>query len=183
MELNENLATIVYSGKIDGDILSSDSVVIADHSEIEGDISADDVFIGNHVVIKGNVDAKKGDVSIGDMCEIFGDVTAEDDVSVGQMTVINGDVIAKDMAYIQGFSVAYDVFGDVEVVAENNCDLEAVQSFGVCTLATKVSVSVCCGTEMVDCFDEVEAECLMSETEIQTGKSCNIGEMMVKKPK
>lgn len=146
MELNENLATIVYSGKIDGDILSSNSVVIADHSEIKGDISADDV-------------------------------------SVGQMTVINGDVIAKDMAYIQGFSVAYDVFGDIEVVAENNCDLEMVQSFGVCTLATKVSVSVCCGTEMVDCFDEVEAECLMSETEIQTGKSCNIGEMMVKKPK
>jgi len=113
------------------------------------------------------------------MCEI-GNMLSDENIFVGQMCIV-GKVSAGATAYIMGYSAADSVFGDVEVIAENGCDLGNVQSFGTVTLATRTLVNACCGSDLVDCFENVNAEYLMSEGQIRTGEECHIKEMQLKK--
>lgn len=152
--------------------------MIANNTHIIGNIQAPEVEIGNHVVINGNVEAWQN-VTVGDMCEI-GDIFAGENISIGQMAIV-GNVFAGATAYIQGYSSTESVFGDVEVIAENGCDLGNVQSFGSVTLATRTLVNTCCGAEFVDCFEDVKADYLMSEKAICAGENCRIKEMELKK--
>lgn len=55
------------------------------------------------------------------------------------------------------------------------------QNFGTVTLATRTLVKACCGSDLVDCFENVNAEYLMSEGQIRTGEECHIKEMQLKK--
>ena len=130
------------------------------------------------VVIEGNIEADN-DITIGNMCEI-GNMLSDENIFVGQMCIV-GKVSAGATAYIMGYSAADSVFGDVEVIAENGCDLGNVQSFGTVTLATRTLVNACCGSDLVDCFENVNAEYLMSEGQIRTGEECHIKEMQLKK--
>lgn len=125
------------------------------------------VTIANNSHVKGN------------MCEI-GNMLSDENIFVGQMCIV-GKVSAGATAYIMGYSAADSVFGDVEVIAENGCDLGNVQSFGTVTLATRTLVKACCGSDLVDCFENVNAEYLMSEGQIRTGEECHIKEMQLKK--
>ena len=78
------------------------------------------------------------DITIGNMCEI-GNMLSDENIFVGQMCIV-GKVSAGATAYIMGYSAADSVFGNVEVIAENGCDLGNVQSFGTVTLATRTLV-------------------------------------------
>ncbi|OKZ56923.1 MAG: hypothetical protein BHV99_04575 [Clostridium sp. 26_21] len=178
MKQNKEHIVNRISGKFSEDVLSTVPVNVASNSHVSGNIKAPEVIVGNHVVIDGNIEADN-DVTIGNMCEI-GDISAGENVSVGQMSII-GKIFAGDKAYIMGYSSAESVFGDVEVVAENGCDLGDVQSFGTVTLATRTIVNVCCGAEMIDCFEDVKADYLMSEEAIFTGEHCAIKEMQLKR--
>lgn len=178
MKKNEARAITIISGEINEDIVSTKPLTIANNSSVVGDIRAPEVTIGNHVVVKGNIVAQN-DIVIGNMCET-GDVSAGENISIGQMCIV-GNVSAGATAYIMGYSATDSVFGDVEVIAENGCDLGNVQSFGSVTLATRTLVGACCGSDLVDCFESVSAEYLMSEEEILTGEECHIKEMQLKK--
>ncbi len=153
-------------------------MTIANNSHVKGNIKAPKVTVGNHVVIEGNIEADN-DITIGNMCEI-GNMLSDENIFVGQMCIV-GKVSAGATAYIMGYSAADSVFGDVEVIAENGCDLGNVQSFGTVTLATRTLVKACCGSDLVDCFENVNAEYLMSEGQIRTGEECHIKEMQLKK--
>lgn len=166
----------IINGNVDKEIYSTEPLVIENNCHINGDIKAPEVTIGDHVVVKGAITAQN--ITIGNMCEI-GDVTADKDVSVGQMSIV-GNVWAGETVYIMGYSSADSVFGDIEVIAENGCDLGEVQSFGSVTLATRTLVNGCCGSELVDCFEDVKADYLMSEKTIRTGEDCHIKLMEVR---
>ena len=161
MKQNKERAISIISGEYYEDVLSTLPVTIANNSHVKGNIKAPKVTVGNHVVIEGNIEADN-DITIGNMC-------------------IVGKVSAGATAYIMGYSAADSVFGDVEVIAENGCDLGNVQSFGTVTLATRTLVKACCGSDLVDCFENVNAEYLMSEGQIRTGEECHIKEMQLKK--
>lgn len=49
------------------------------------------------------------------------------------------------------------------------------------TIANNSHVKACCGSDLVDCFENVNAEYLMSEGQIRTGEECHIKEMQLKK--
>ena len=125
------------------------------------------VTIANNSHVKGNIKAPK--VTVGNHVVIEGNIEADNDITIG------------NMCEIMGYSAADSVFGDVEVIAENGCDLGNVQSFGTVTLATRTLVKACCGSDLVDCFENVNAEYLMSEGQIRTGEECHIKEMQLKK--
>ena len=178
MKQNKERAISIISGEFYEDVLSTVPVTIANNSHVNGNIKAPEVTVGNHVVIDGDIEADN-DVTIGNMCESR-NVSAGENISIGQMAIV-GKVWAGDRAYIMGYSSAVSVFGDSEVVAENGCDLGDVQSFGSVTLATRTVVNVCCGSDLVDCFEDVRADYLMSERAICTGENCIIKEMELKR--
>lgn len=161
MKQNKERAISIISGEYYEDVLSTLPVTIANNSHVKGNIEADN------------------DITIGNMCEI-GNMLSDENIFVGQMCIV-GKVSAGATAYIMGYSAADSVFGDVEVIAENGCDLGNVQSFGTVTLATRTLVKACCGSDLVDCFENVNAEYLMSEGQIRTGEECHIKEMQLKK--
>ena len=160
MKQNKERAISIISGEYYEDVLSTLPVTIANNSHVKGNIKAPKVTVGN-------------------MCEI-GNMLSDENIFVGQMCIV-GKVSAGATAYIMGYSAADSVFGDVEVIAENGCDLGNVQSFGTVTLATRTLVKACCGSDLVDCFENVNAEYLMSEGQIRTGEECHIKEMQLKK--
>lgn len=178
MKQNKERAISIISGEYYEDVLSTLPVTIANNSHVKGNIKAPKVTVGNHVVIEGDIEADN-DITIGNMCEI-GNMLSDENIFVGQMCIV-GKVSAGATAYIMGYSAADSVFGDVEVIAENGCDLGNVQSFGTVTLATRTLVKACCGSDLVDCFENVNAEYLMSEGQIRTGEECHIKEMQLKK--
>ena len=166
MKQNKERAISIISGEYYEDVLSTLPVTIANNSHVKGNIKAPKVTVGNHVVIEAD-----NDITIGNMCEI-GNMLSDENIFVGQMCIV-GKVSAGATAYIMGYSV--------EVIAENGCDLGNVQSFGTVTLATRTLVKACCGSDLVDCFENVNAEYLMSEGQIRTGEECHIKEMQLKK--
>lgn len=174
MKQNKERAISIISGEYYEDVLSTLPVTIANNSHVKGNIKAPKVTVGNHVVIEAD-----NDITIGNMCEI-GNMLSDENIFVGQMCIV-GKVSAGATAYIMGYSAADSVFGDVEVIAENGCDHGNVQSFGTVTLATRTLVKACCGSDLVDCFENVNAEYLMSEGQIRTGEECHIKEMQLKK--
>ena len=178
MKQNKERAISIISGEYYEDVLSTLPLTIANNSHVKGNIKAPEVTVGNHVVIEGDIEADN-DINIGNMCEI-GNVLSGENIFIGQMCIC-GKVSAGAIAYIMGYSAADSVFGDVEVIAENGCDLGNVQSFGTVTLATRTLVNACCGSDLVDCFESVNAEYLMSEGQIRTGEECHIKEMQLKK--
>lgn len=103
--------------------------------------------------------------------EYYEDVLSTLPVTIANNSHVKGNIKAPKVT----------AFGDVEVIAENGCDLGNVQSFGTVTLATRTLVNACCGSDLVDCFENVNAEYLMSEGQIRTGEECHIKEMQLKK--
>ena len=167
MKQNKERAISIISGEYYEDVLSTLPVTIANNSHVKGNIKAPKVTVGNHVVIEGNM--KPIMILPLAICVKSEICCLMKTFFVGQMCIV-GKVSAGATAYIMGYSAADSVFGDVEVIAENGCDLGNVQSFGTVTLATRTLVKACCGSDLVDCFENVNAEYLMSEGQIRTGE-------------
>ena len=178
MEKKKERTKTIISGEVKKDISSTEPLIIQNNSHVLGNVEAPDVFVGDHVIIEGDIKSSQN-VVVGNMCEI-GDISAGEDVTIGVMTSV-GNIFAGARAYIQGYSSTEAVFGDTEVIAENGCELGDVQSFGSVILATRTMVKACCGSYMVDCFEDVRADYLMSENAICTGENCSIKEMELKR--
>ena len=178
MEKEKERTKTIISGEVKKDISSTEPLIIQSNSHVLGNVVAPDVIVGNHVIIEGDIKALQN-VVVGNMCEI-GNISAGENISIGQMCMV-GKVYAEATAYIMGYSTADSVFGDVEVIAENGCELGDVQSFGSVILATRTLVKACCGSYMVDCFEDVRADYLMSENAICTGENCSIKEMELRR--